>query len=61
MVLSQRRRAMSDQGIDEIAFKRVERGWFFKLPNPCLIGRSRYFLVDDAQKAAIADHLNRIE
>jgi hypothetical protein len=48
---------MSDQGIAETAFKRVERGWIFKLANPFLIGRSRYFLVDDAQKAAIADQL----
>jgi succinate-acetate transporter protein len=53
---------MGDQGIEEIAFKRVERGWIFKLPNPCLIGLSRYFLVDDTQKAAIVDQLksNRV-
>jgi hypothetical protein len=48
---------VSDEATEEIAFECVRDGGIFKLGNPCIIGRMRYFVVGDAQKAAIADRL----
>jgi hypothetical protein len=48
---------VSDEATEEIAFECVRDGGIFKLGNPCIIGRTRYFVVGDAQKAAIADRL----
>jgi hypothetical protein len=41
-------------GMEEAAFKRIDAGWVFQSRNPWLFGRSRYYLVDEAQKTAIA-------
>jgi hypothetical protein len=40
-------------GIEEAAFKPAAGGFIFASPHPWLLGRPRYFLVSDAQKAAI--------
>jgi hypothetical protein len=41
-------------GMEEAPFKRVEGGYVFQARNPWFFGRSRHYLVNEAQKAAIA-------
>jgi hypothetical protein len=41
-------------GMEEPAFKRVEGGYVFQARNPWFFGRSRHYLVNEAQKAEIA-------
>jgi hypothetical protein len=47
------------EGIGEPAFKPVSGGHVFQSPNPWLFARPRYYLVNDAQKAAIGDCLRK--
>ncbi len=46
-------------GIEEAQFKRVPEGWLFTTPNPWIVGRRRTYLVNDAQKPAIAARVRR--
>jgi hypothetical protein len=46
-------------GAEESAFKPVAGGYVAQLPSSGLIGRPRYYLVNDAQKAEIAAVLRR--
>jgi hypothetical protein len=49
---------MVDQGIEEGVFKQVsEDAWLFKAPRPWLVGPAPHYVVNDAQKAAIATRL----
>jgi hypothetical protein len=48
---------MDDEGIDEVFFKKANGGWLFKLSSPYIIGQPAYFVVTQAQKAAIARKL----
>jgi hypothetical protein len=49
---------MADEGIEEVAFKRLDQGaWLFKGPKPWLVGPPPHYVVNDAQKAAIAKRL----
>jgi hypothetical protein len=41
-------------GMEEAAFKRIDGGYVFQSRNPWFFGRSRHYLVNEAQKAAIA-------
>jgi hypothetical protein len=41
-------------GMEEAPFKRVEGGYVFQARNPRFFGRSRHYLVNEAQKAEIA-------
>jgi hypothetical protein len=41
-------------GLEEAPFKRIETGYVFQARNPWFFGRSRHYLVNEAQKAAIA-------
>ena len=43
-------------GMEEMSFKRVPEGWVYRVPNPWLLGRSRYYLVSEKQKSEIAGH-----
>lgn len=47
-------------GIEEMSFKRVPEGWVYRVPNPWLLGRSRYYLVSEKQKSEIAGHHRRM-
>jgi hypothetical protein len=46
-----------DEGILEGAFKRTDGAWIFKAPSPWLVGAAPHYIVNDAQKAAIARRL----
>jgi hypothetical protein len=48
---------MSDEGIIEAAFKRTDGGWIYKAPSPWLVGPAPHYVVNDAQRAAIARRL----
>jgi hypothetical protein len=48
---------MDDEGIEEVFFKKTNGGWLFKLCSPYIIGQPTYFVVTQAQKAAIARKL----
>jgi hypothetical protein len=48
---------MDGEGIDEVFFKKANGGWLFKLSSPYIIGQPAYFVVTQAQKAAIARKL----
>jgi hypothetical protein len=49
---------MADEGIEEVAFEQLDQGaWLFKAPRPWLVGPAPHFLVNEAQKAAIAKRL----
>ncbi len=50
---------MAHEGMEEVSFKPIEGGWIFKLGSPLLFGRSSYFCVNTAQKAAIAAQLRQ--
>jgi len=50
---------MADEEIMEVAFKRTDGGWIFKAPSPWLVGPAPHYIVNDAQKAAIARRLRR--
>jgi|SRR5262245_1469203 len=41
-------------GMEEAPFKRIEGGYVFQVRNPWFFGRSRHYLVNEAQKIAIA-------
>jgi hypothetical protein len=47
------------EGAEEAAFKPFAGGYVFQCPNPWLMGRSRNYLVNEAQKAALAESLRR--
>ncbi len=47
-------------GMEELSFKRVPEGWVYRVPNPWLLGRSRYYLVSEKQKSEIAGHHRRM-
>lgn len=47
-------------GMEEMSFKRVPEGWVYRIPNPWLFGRSRYYLVSEKQKSEIAGHHRRM-
>ena len=47
-------------GMEEMSFKRVPEGWVYRIPNPWLLGRSRYYLVSEKQKSEIAGHHRRM-
>ena len=47
-------------GMEELSFKRVPEGWVYRVPNPWLVGRSRYYLVSEKQKSEIAGHHRRM-
>jgi hypothetical protein len=47
-------------GMEEMSFKRVPEGWVYRVPNPWLLGRSRYYLVNEKQKSEIAGHHRRM-
>lgn len=47
-------------GMEEMSFKRVPEGWVYRVPNPWLLGRSRYYLVSEKQKSEIAGHHRRM-
>jgi len=47
-------------GMEEMSFKRVPEGWVYRVPNPWLLGRSRYYLVSEKQKSEIAGHYRRM-
>ena len=47
-------------GMEEMSFKRVPEGWVYRVPNPWLVGRSRYYLVSEKQKSEIAGHHRRM-
>jgi hypothetical protein len=47
-------------GMEEMSFKRVPEGWVYRVPNPWLFGRSRYYLVSEKQKSEIAGHHRRM-
>jgi hypothetical protein len=40
--------------MEQIAFKRVPEGYVYRAPNPWLIGRSRYYVVNAEQKAELS-------
>jgi hypothetical protein len=44
---------------NEASFKPVEGGYVFQAPNPWIVARPRYYLVNEAQKAEIATRLGR--
>ena len=48
------------EGMEEMSFKRVPEGWVYRVPNPWLLGRSRYYLVSEKQKSEIAGHHRRM-
>jgi hypothetical protein len=50
---------MADEGIIEVAFKRIDGVWIFKAPSPWLVGPAPRYIINDAQKAAIAKRLRR--
>jgi hypothetical protein len=41
-------------GVEEAQFKRVPEGWLFTVANPWIVAPRRTYLVNDAQKPAIA-------
>ena len=43
------------EGIEEVAFKKVEGGYVFQTSNPWLVGPRRRYFVDETRKAAIAE------
>jgi MFS family permease len=47
------------EGAEQALFKQTAGGYVFQCPNPWLIGRSRNYVVNEAQKAEIAEHLRR--
>jgi hypothetical protein len=47
-------------GMEEMSFKRVPEGWVYRVPNPWLLGRGRYYLVSEKQKSEIAGHHRRM-
>ena len=47
------------EGAEEAAFKAVSGGYVAQLPGPNLLGRSRSYLVNEAQKAEIVAVLRR--
>jgi hypothetical protein len=46
-------------GLEEAQFKRVPEGWLFTSICPWVFGRSRTYLVNDAQKPALAARVRR--
>jgi drug/metabolite transporter (DMT)-like permease len=46
--------------MEKTAFKQVPQGWIFGVPNPWLLGRRRYYLMNDAQKSEAAAELRRM-
>jgi hypothetical protein len=56
MTTTAEERAMAGlyDGMEEAAFKRIDGGYVFQSRNPWFFGRSRRYLVNEAQKAAIA-------
>src|SRR5829696_6496217 len=48
-------------GLDEMSFKRTPEGWVFQAPSLLApFGHSAHYIVNDAQKAAIAAQLRRM-
>lgn len=47
------------EGIEESAFRQVPGGYVFQSPNPWLVARPNYYLVNDAQKAVIGECLRK--
>ena len=47
------------EAANEASFKRVADGNVFQSPNPWLLARPRYYVVNDAKKAEIMAHLGR--
>jgi hypothetical protein len=47
------------EAANEAAFKRVTEGYLFQSPNPWLLARPRYYMVNETQKAEILTHLGR--
>ena len=47
------------EGIEEAAFRPALGGHIFMAPNPWLVGRPRYYLVTDEQKAVIGPCLRK--
>jgi hypothetical protein len=48
------------EGAEEAAFKPVAEGYVFQAPNPWPFGRTRSYLVNEAQKARLAARLRRM-
>jgi hypothetical protein len=46
-------------GVEEAQFKRVPEGWLFTTANPWVFGPRRTYLVNDAQKPALAARVRR--
>src|SRR6476619_3295135 len=46
--------------MEGISVQRVPEGWVYRVPNPWLRGRSRYYLVSEKQKSEIAGHHRRM-
>jgi hypothetical protein len=46
-------------GVEEALFKPTAEGWIFSAPNPWTFAPRRSYLVDDAQKAALALRVRR--
>lgn len=61
LLAASRERVMAGwlDGIEEAAFRPAPGGHIFISPNPWFIGRPRYYLVTDAQKAVIGDCLRK--
>src|SRR6476619_5650004 len=47
------------EAANEASFKSVAGGYVFQSPNPWIFARPRYYLVNEAQKAQIAERLRR--
>jgi hypothetical protein len=46
--------------MEKTAFKQVPQGWIFGVPNRWLLGRRRYYLLNDEQKSQVAAELRRM-
>jgi hypothetical protein len=47
-------------GMEQMAFKPLADGYVYRAPNPWLFGPGRYYLVNEAQKAALVVHHRRM-
>jgi len=47
-------------GMEKTAFKQVPQGWIFGVPNPWLLGRRRYYLLNEERKTQVAAELRRM-
>ena len=47
------------EAANEASFKATDGGYVFQSPNPWILARPRYYLVNDTQKAAISERMRR--